>query len=86
MNDDQELFGEIGAGDRVRKPERWNTKQWAVVVAGLALLTLGGLVVIAAYALLASGEIRIISGVPGAGLCAAGYYVYRKHWSLRDRQ
>ena len=85
MEEDQELFGEIGAEDRIRKPERWNRKQWLAVVAGLALMTVGGIVVIGALVLHGLGKIIILCGLPGAGTCALGYSIDRKHWSLRDR-
>jgi len=86
MNEDHELFGEIGAKDQVRRPERWNTKQWLAAITGLGLMALGGILAVVAFALHAAGEIVIVYGIPGACVCTLGYWIYRKHWDLRDRQ
>jgi hypothetical protein len=85
MDEEQDPFADIGAGDRIRKPERWNTKQWLVVVLGLTLMTLGALVMIGMMLWRAEQGYRLTASGLGAGLCALGYALYRKHWALRDR-
>jgi hypothetical protein len=85
--DDEDPFTDLGAEDRIRKPERKNAMQWLIVATGMAIMTFGGLYMVVIFALFAWGvkNTSLIFGLPGLAIMTAGYGVYQGHWRFRDK-
>ena len=84
--DDQDPFTELGAEDRIRKPERKNALQWLIIATGMAIMTFGGLYIVVIFALFAMGRAEhLLFGLPGLAIMTAGYGVYQSNWRFRDK-